>query len=183
MRIISGKFKGRKFETIVSEGITKPTMDMAKEGLFNILANYFTFDEINTLELFGGTGSISFEFVSRGCVHATVVENNFKCAEFMSNIKKRLNIDDELRIVRYDAMKYLNSCIEKFDIIFADPPYNSEHYEKIKELVFGKEMLLPGGILIFEHDKNHDFSKSIYFHTLKKYGTSIFSFLKPAVEH
>ena len=175
MRIISGKFKGRRFAPPLKKCNTRPTMDMAKEAIFNILSNSYAFESIQVLDLFGGTGSISLEFVSRGCKDVTWVENFYLCNQFVRNIKTTLNIGNELKLVKNDVIRFLSNTGSKFDIVFADPPYDFKHSKKVIDLIFERELINNGGILIFEHDKRNDFSIYPRFVELKKYGTNWFS--------
>ncbi|MEZ4908803.1 MAG: 16S rRNA (guanine(966)-N(2))-methyltransferase RsmD [Saprospiraceae bacterium] len=178
MRIISGKFKGRKIRAQLKNNVTRPTMDMAKEGLFNILDHRYDLEEIKTLELFGGTGSISLEFISRGVMDATIVERDYKCFVYIKQLSNEFNIENELKIKKYDVIKFLESDTEKYDIIFADPPYNYPNMEKIIDIIYNKNLLKPEGIIIFEHDNKNDFSEHPKYINSKKYGTSIFSFFQ-----
>ncbi len=175
MRIISGKFKGRRFEPPLKKCNTRPTMDMAKEAIFNILYNSYDFETIQVADLFGGTGSVSLEFVSRGCKDVTWIENFYLCNQFVKKIKTTLNIGDELRIVKNDVIRFLSNTDNKFDIIFSDPPYDFKHSKKVIDLIFERKLIKDGGILIFEHDKRNDFSIYPHFVELKKYGTNWFS--------
>jgi len=179
MRIISGKFKGRRFDPPLKKCNTRPTMDMAKEAIFNILYNSYDFETIRVVDLFGGTGSISFEFVSRGCKDVTWVENFYLCNQFVKKVKDTLNIDKEMKLVKNDAIRFLSNSERKFDIVFADPPYNFKYSKKVIDLIFERELIKEGGILIFEHDKRNDFSIYPNFVELKKYGTNWFSLFAP----
>lgn len=176
MRIISGKFKGRKFSPPLKKCNTRPTMEMAKEALFNILQNSYSLEDIFVADLFGGTGSISLEFISRGCENVTWVENFYLCNQFVRNIKETLKIENELKLVKNEVIRFLTNTNKTFDIIFADPPYDFRHSKKIIDLVFEKNLLKENGVLIYEHDKRLDFSIFPYFMELKTYGTNRFSF-------
>ncbi len=176
MRIISGKFKGRRFTPPLSKCNTRPTMDMAKEALFNILYNQYDFEQIKVLDLFGGTGSISFEFASRGCGNIVWVDKSYICYKFVNDVIKNLKLNDEIKTYKFDTIKYLDNCKDKFDIIFADPPYKYEHYNQIINKIFDKKLLNSKGYLIVEHDKSKDFSTMPNFTAQKHYGTNNFSF-------
>ncbi len=153
---------------------TRPTTDIAKEGLFNILQNNLDFDDIKTLDLFGGTGSISYELASRGVKDLTIVEKDAAMYEF---IKKTAVLfgDDSFDIVRQDVFKYLEQCVDTFDFIFAGPPYALETIDKIPELVVSKKLLKPNGWFVLEHTPRNDYTKFPLFKTERKYGTTIFS--------
>ena len=178
MRIISGNFKGRRFNPPVNKATTRPTMDMAKEGLFNILSNYLDFNRVKVLDLFGGTGSISFEFLSRECFDATIVESNTSLVRFIGTVSTTLQTDKQLKIIKDDALKFIRKTHEHFDLIFADPPYDYRHYDELVNEVFGRGLLKPDGMLIIEHDKTRDFSGHLHFYDIRLYGTSRFSFLR-----
>ncbi len=181
MRIISGKFKGRRFDPPLKKCNTRPTMEMAKEALFNILYNSYDFECISVADLFGGTGSISLEFVSRDCRNVTWVENFYICNQFIKEVKRKLEIGDELKIVKNDVIRFLSNTNKKFDIIFADPPYNYRHNKIIIDLIFERELIKEGGVFIFEHDKRNDFSIYPNFIQLKTYGTNRFSIFSPTL--
>ncbi len=176
MRIISGKFRGRRFAPPLSKCNTRPTMDMAKEALFNILYNQYDFHDIKVLDLFGGTGSISFEFASRGCNDIVWVDKSYVCYKFVNDVVRQLKLSEEIKTHKFDTLKYLDNCKDKFDIIFADPPYNYPHYNQVIEKILDNKLLNPNGYLIVEHDKNRDFSTLPNFVVLKQYGTNNFSF-------
>jgi len=176
MRIISGKFRGRRFDPPLKKCNTRPTMEVAKEALFNILYNSYDFENIKVVDLFGGTGSISLEFVSRGCKNVTWVENFYLCNQFIKKVKETLKINEELKLVKNDVIRFISTTNEKYDIIFADPPYNFKYSKKVIDMIFERELLNEGGVLVFEHDKRNDFSIFPNFSELKKYGTNRFSF-------
>ncbi|MBK7096817.1 MAG: 16S rRNA (guanine(966)-N(2))-methyltransferase RsmD [Saprospiraceae bacterium] len=176
MRIISGNFKGRRFNPPLSKTSTRPTMDMAKEGIFNIISNYFDFEEAKVLDLFGGTGSISFEFLSRDCREVTIVENNPVLVRFISSVSNTLDTENNLKIVKDDALKFIKKTYDTFNLIFADPPYNYRYYNDLVNEIFNRNLLEPEGIFIIEHDKTQEFSKHVFFSDLRIYGTNRFSF-------
>ena len=174
MRIISGTHKGRKI--IPPNNLpVRPTTDKAKEGLFNIISNRYYFSNKNMLDLFSGTGSIAFEFTSRGGKEAIAIDNNSLCIEFIKNTAKNLNLS--IDTIQADAIKYVSKCNNQFDFIFADPPYNFKKYEELKTIIFKQKIIKKNGILIIEHDKDTKFTdKNI---EIRKYGTinfSLFSF-------
>jgi 16S rRNA (guanine966-N2)-methyltransferase len=155
---------------------TRPTTDFAKEGLFNILQSRLdkTYEEMDVLDLFAGTGNITYEFASRGCRQVTSVEVDFKCYEF---IKKTLAAFDlsSCKIVRNDVFLFLKICKVKYDLIFADPPYELPNIDKIHAMVFEKGLLKPGGILIIEHGPKTNLSKLSCFIEKRSYGNVNFS--------
>lgn len=177
MRIISGKYKGRRFNAPKNLP-TRPTTDMAKEALFNILNNTYYFDDLTVLDLFSGIGSISLEFASRGTKNITSVDQHLGCIRFISSIAKQLEIN--ITTVKSDAFKYLEKAPIKADIIFADPPYNfsKQQFSKIPQSVFERNLLNEDGLLIIEHSKHTDLSNLESFSYEKKYGGSTFSFFE-----
>ncbi len=177
MRIISGKYKSRRI-TAPSKLPVRPTTDMAKEALFNILNNTYYFDEVSVLDLFAGTGNISFEFGSRGATQITAVDGDFGCVQFIDKTAKALEL--EITAIKSDVFNYLEKSSLKSDVIFADPPYDLPlaDFEKIPELIFKNELLLEGGVLIIEHAKQTDLSHLENFNNKRKYGGSMFSFFK-----
>lgn len=178
MRIIGGRFKGRRFNPPAKNWPTRPTTDFAKEGLFNILSNHLDFSEIKMLDLFGGTGNHSYEFISRGCRDVTYVDKFPGCVSFVRKISKELNIEAELRIVKSDVFKFIDSCVEQYDYIFAGPPYALPNLDKIPEIIFAKRLLKPGGWLVLEHNPHHKFESDPHFFQARNYGTTIFSFFR-----
>lgn len=177
MRIISGKFKGRRI-TAPKKLPSRPTTDMAKESLFNILNNYYFFDAISVLDLFSGTGNISFEFLSRGTKNVTAVEQNNDCIQFINKTAKALDLSIET--YKMDVFKFLEKKSLKSDVIFADPPYDfsEDLFLKIIDLVFDNYLLQEDGMLIIEHSKHTDISKHANFSFSKRYGGSAFSFFE-----
>jgi len=177
LRIIGGKYKGRKFQPPAKNWPTRPTTDFGREGLFNILANHFDFEGMRVLDLFGGTGGISYEFISRGCKDVTFVDKYYPCVAFAKKIAKELELTDELVVVKKDAFKFVKDYhAEPFDFIFADPPYALSNLEKIPDIILGGELLTPEGWLVLEHDFHHNFESHSLFFRKQKYGNNIFSF-------
>lgn len=173
MRIVSGKYRGRRFSP-PSNFKARPTTDFAKENLFNILNNEIDWEETTALDLFGGTGSISFELASRECKHVTCVEKNPIHAAFIEKVKDQLKVTN-LRIFKMDVFKYLEHNKDQFDLIFADPPYDMKNFEEVPRLVFEKNILKEGGIFIMEHSKDYDFSDYPLFVQKRTYGSVNFS--------
>lgn len=178
MRIISGKYKGRRFSAPKNLP-TRPTTDMAKEALFNILNNHYYFNELTVLDLFAGIGSISLEFASREVEQVISIDKHSGCIRFIASIAGQLNADN-VTTIKSDAFKYLEKTPVKADIIFADPPYAflKEQFATIAELVFERQLLNDDGILIIEHSKHTDLSDLDNFNYNKKYGGSAFSFFE-----
>ncbi len=177
MRIISGKYRSRKLGQ--KKLNCRPTTDFAKEGLFNTLNNSFCFEDLVVLDLFSGSGSISFEFCSRGSKNVTCVENNQICLDFIRSIKQKLKLN-QLSIIKNDVFQFLKKNKNKFDLIFVDPPYNfsKEKYVSIIDIIIDKNFLNKNGNLIIEHSKYIKFEGIPSFFETKKYGKVNFSFFK-----
>jgi 16S rRNA (guanine966-N2)-methyltransferase len=178
MRIISGTFRGRKFQ-LPKNLKARPTTDFAKENLFNILANRIDFEEIRVLDLFSGTGSISFEFLSRGAIAVTCVENYSPHAQFIKEVSTKLQTNN-LTVITGDAYKFIEHATGKFDLIFADAPYADERLSSIPERVLKAELLAEDGLLIVEHSKTTNFSNHPDFFEIRVYGSVNFSFFHPS---
>tara|TARA_Y100001933_G_scaffold240174_1_gene265479 strand:- start:485 stop:946 length:462 start_codon:yes stop_codon:yes gene_type:complete len=151
---------------------------MAKEALFNILNNRFYFDGLNVLDLFAGTGNISYEFASRGTEKITAVDAHQGCVKYISKTSQELGFP--ISTIKSDVYRFLQGTPEKFDLIFADPPYafDTEQFLKIADLVFEKQLLLAEGVLVIEHSEQTDLSGHPKFSEQRKYGGSIFSFFE-----
>jgi|SRR5699024_1443829 len=177
MRIISGKFKGRR---IIASGKlpTRPTTDQAKEGLFNILSNNYNFNNLSVLDLFSGIGSVTFEFASRGTTDITAVDNFYRCVKFVDKTAKELDI--EVNTIKSDVFSFLKKPFRTYDIIFADPPYDfkDQQFEEIIAEVFKNEFLSTNGLLILEHSKHTKLPAHPNFIEKRKYGSAVFSFYK-----
>ncbi|ULC58120.1 16S rRNA (guanine(966)-N(2))-methyltransferase RsmD [Flaviramulus sp. BrNp1-15] len=177
MRIISGIYKSRKI--IAPKNLpVRPTTDMAKESLFNIINNLYYFDEVSVLDLFAGTGNISYEFASRGTEQITSVDQDFGCIKFINQTAEAF--DMPIQTIKSDVFKFLEKSALQANIIFADPPYNfsDDQFAKIPELVFKNNILLEDGILIVEHSKHTDLSNLENFSYSKSYGGNMFSFFE-----
>ena len=177
MRIISGKYKGRRI--FPPKGLpVRPTTDMSKEALFNVLNNHFSFEGLKILDLFAGTGNISFEFASRGSSPITSVDADFGCVKFIKQVAAEY--DFNIAATKSDVFKFLERNNATYDIIFADPPYalDQKTFEKIVLLVFEKNMLHEDGMMVIEHSKYTKLDHLIYFSFKKSYGGSIFSFFE-----
>ena len=181
MRIISGKYKSRRLQAPKSLPV-RPTTDMAKEALFNIINNLYYFADLAILDLFAGTGNISYEFASRGTLNITAVDAHFGCVKYINTTSKEL--DANIHVIKSDVYKYLEKSNAKFDVIFADPPYDFEleKFEKIIDLVFENELLNEDGILIVEHSKHTILEKHPKLSYQKKYGGNMFSFFESSIQ-
>ncbi|GGD27769.1 16S rRNA (guanine(966)-N(2))-methyltransferase RsmD [Flavobacterium orientale] len=177
MRIISGKYKGRRIAAPKNLPV-RPTTDMSKEALFNILNNHFNFASLKVLDLFAGTGNISYEFASRGSEPIIAVDGNYGCVSF---IKKTTDaFEFNITAIKSDVFQFLEKTKGDFDIIFADPPYDLDQakFEKINELVFQNELLSEDGMLIIEHSKHTKLNHLQHFSFEKAYGGSVFTFFE-----
>ena len=177
MRIISGLYKGRKLQAPKKLPV-RPTTDMAKEALFNILNNHYYFDDISVLDLFSGTGNISYEFASRGTENIIAVDAHYGCIKFINQTAE--SFDMPITAIKSDVFKFLENSKKQHTIIFADPPYDFEVdlFTKIPELVFQNELLEDEGQLIVEHSKHTDLSHLEHYSHTKSYGGNAFSFFE-----
>jgi 16S rRNA (guanine966-N2)-methyltransferase len=175
MRIISGSLGGRRINPPANMPHTRPTTDIAKEGLFNILQNNLDFEELKTLDLFGGTGSISYELASRGASDLTIVEKDPKMFDFIKKNAELLKIDN-LKLIRSDVFRFIESCSDKFDFIFAGPPYALEAIDELPKLIFERGLLAPSGWFVLEHTPRNDYKDFPFFEMQRNYGTTVFSF-------
>lgn len=180
MRIITGILKGRRLNPTDNLPV-RPTTDMAREGLFNILNNILEYEEVRVLDLFSGTGAVSFEFISRGAKEVTSIEINSKCTDFIKRSAQQFGVNN-LRVVRADVFDLLKRAYQKFDVIFADPPYQLDELPSLPDLVFEKQILADNGIFILEHSKEHMFEEHPYFWQHRKYGKVNFTFFKKVTE-
>ena len=177
MRIISGTHKGRRLVAPKKLPV-RPTTDRSKEGLFNILQHKYDLKNTSVLDLFSGTGSISYEFGSRGVNNITAVDQNKNCVDFIRMTSESLKL--KIQVTKMDTKKYLSSVKTQFDIIFADPPYNLGflQYIEVIDTVFDKHILKRRGILIIEHSDQIDFEKHSWFRQSRRYGSNVFSFFE-----
>jgi 16S rRNA (guanine(966)-N(2))-methyltransferase RsmD len=177
VRIISGKYKGRRI--FPPKGLpVRPTTDMSKEALFNVLNNHFSFEGLKVLDLFAGTGNISFEFASRGSTPITSVDGDFGCVKFIKQVAAEY--DFNIAATKSDVFTFLERNKATYDIIFADPPYalDQKTFDKIVLLVFEKNTLQEDGMMVIEHSKYTKLDHLIHFSFKKSYGGSIFSFFE-----
>jgi len=175
MRIISDNLGGRRINPPAVMPHTRPTTDIAKEGLFNILQNNLDFEELKTLDLFGGTGSISYELASRGAADLTIIEKDQKMFDFIKTNANALKIE-KLKIVRADVFKFIDSTQEQFNFIFAGPPYALQEIDQLPILIFEKNILQPSGWFVLEHTPRNDYKDIPFFNMQRNYGTTVFSF-------
>ncbi|MBR3939838.1 MAG: 16S rRNA (guanine(966)-N(2))-methyltransferase RsmD [Bacteroidales bacterium] len=181
MRIITGTLKGRRLNPPENLPV-RPTTDMARESLFNILNNILDYEDIVVLDLFSGTGAVSFEFISRGAKQVTAIEINNKCTDFIKKSADVFNVKN-LHVVRADVFDIIKRAYQKFDVIFADPPYILEDLPKIPDMIFEKDMLTGDGLFILEHSKEHEFDNHPYFWQHRKYGKVNFTFFKKNIDN
>lgn len=191
MRIITGKYKGRHFD-IPRTFKARPTTDFAKENIFNVLTGYIDFEGATALDLFSGTGSISLELASRGCDHVVSIEADRDHHRFILQCLQKLGGQSRgqapeaepsepvpVTAIRGDVFKYLKSCKQQFDFIFADPPYALKELPTIPSLIFEKNLLKEDGVFVFEHGKDHSFTDHPNFVEHRQYGSVNFSIFQP----
>ena len=174
MRIVGGEYKGR----ILKPGKSfkaRPTTDIAKEGLFNILTNKYDFSDLRVLDLFSGTGSISYEFASRGCEDIVLVEKDFHHFKYIQKTIEELKIDS-IKPIKGEVFKFVEKQTKSFDIIFADPPYDLKNLGEIPDLIINSKLFSESTLLIVEHPRTYNFSKNSHFQELRRYGNVHFSF-------
>lgn len=174
MRIIGGEHGGRKFNPPNKMPYTRPTTDIAKEGLFNILQHKLDFESLKTLDLFGGTGSISYELASRGVPDLTIVEKDGPMYEFIKKTSAELRLEN-FKAVKMDVFKYIDSCNDRFDFIFAGPPYALTSIDDLPKKIFEKQLLKKDGWFVLEHTPRNDYKTFPYYKMERNYGTTIFS--------
>lgn len=175
MRIINGLYRRRRFQ-IPASFKARPTTDFAKESLFNVLSHLIDWEGAYALDLFAGTGSISFELISRGCRCVTAVEQDRAHVAFITKVANELKTKS-LSLIKGDALYFLNRAMpQSFDFIFADPPYSLGKITEIPQLVFDNNILRKGGVFVIEHSKANDFSTFPFFDQRRNYGSVNFSF-------
>jgi 16S rRNA (guanine966-N2)-methyltransferase len=177
VRIISGKYKGRRINPPKNLPV-RPTTDMSKEALFNVLNNHFSFSGLKVLDLFSGTGNISYEFASRGSEHITSVDGDFGCVKFIK--QTAAEFDFNIAATRSDVFKFIEKSNSTYDIIFADPPYGLDQstFERLVLSIFEKELLSEDGMMVIEHSKYTNLDHLANFSFKKSYGGSFFSFFE-----
>jgi len=181
MRIVGGEFGGRRFNP-PPRIPARPTTELAKEGLFNMLDHMIDLEGIKTLDLFGGTGSISYELASRGAADLTLVERDSVTLDFIKKTVLALGIKDKIRVIPGDVFRFMKQTTEHYDFIFAGPPYALENIDDLPKYVFEKNLLAPGGIFVLEHTPRNDYQRHPHFQRLKNYGTTVFTFFNQSSE-
>lgn len=176
MRVIGGKYKGKRFVPPTNFP-SRPTTDFAKEALFNIIENRYDLEDLSVLDLFSGTGSIGMEFLSRGAKNVLSIDNHFVSFKFLKNTQESLS-DKNWQVRKQDAIRYLEQTPVKFDIIFADPPYEMKGTSELPEIIFSRNLLNKDGLLIIEHGRENDFKKMAQFKEIRNYGGVNFSFFE-----
>src|SRR5690606_22154055 len=174
MRIITGKYGGLKINPPSKMSYTQPTTDIAKEGLFNIIENNIELEGIKTLDIFGGTGSISYELASRGAGDLTIVEKDPKMYDFIKNKIGEFRIENCI-VIKSDVFRFLENCTETYDFIFAGPPYALKTIDDLPKIIYTKKLLKPGGWFILEHTPANNYENEPFFKTVRNYGTTLFS--------
>ena len=174
MRIIAGTLRGRRLEPPQNLPV-RPTTDMARESLFNILNNYVDYEDCSVMDLFAGTGAVSIEFISRGAREVTSVDINNQCTDFIKRCATQFNINN-LHVVRADVFDLLKRANRRFDIVFADPPYALEAIATLPDLVFDKGILTDDGIFVLEHPREYSFAEHPHFWQHRAYGKVNFTF-------
>lgn len=175
MRIIGGTHGGRRINPPAKMPYTRPTTDVAKEGLFNILQNQVDFEGIKTLDIFGGTGSISYELASRGAADLTIIERDRQMAAFISKTAASFGFDN-FKLVQTEVFRFLGTCAERYDFIFAGPPYALAEIDQIPDIIFARNLLQDDGLFILEHTPRNNYEDHPHFLKVKNYGTTLFSF-------
>jgi 16S rRNA (guanine(966)-N(2))-methyltransferase RsmD len=174
MRIVSGALKGRRFSPPGSFK-ARPTTDFAKENIFNVLNNIIDFEDVEVLDLFSGTGSISYEFASRGCSRIVAVENNYKHYKYITKVIQELDLEEQINVIKSCAFRYIKKTTATFDIVFADPPFDLKEAETLPWEIMNSGILKPGGMFIFEHSDKKGYSHLSGFSEVRKYGKVNFS--------
>ena len=179
MRIIGGELGRRRINPPANMPHTRPTTDVAKEGLFNVIENNLDISDLKTLDLFGGTGSISYELASRGAKELTIVEKDHKMYDFIKRTAADLKLEN-FKVVKMDVFTFIDHCTEKFDFIFAGPPYALGNIDDLPKLIFEKGLLATGGWFVLEHTPRNDYKNYPFYATERNYGTTLFSiFIEP----
>lgn len=178
MRIISGRLGGRRFMPPTHMPHTRPTTDISKEGLFNIVQHRLDFSTIHTLDLFAGTGSISYELASRGAPQLTLVEKDLQQVQFIKKTLATFQIQNAT-VVKQDVFQFLENCTQTFDFIFAGPPYALTNIDDLPRIIISKGLISPGGLFVLEHTPRNDYHAFPGFERERNYGTTVFSFFVP----
>ena len=177
MRIVSGKIKGIRFSP--PKGFpSRPTTDFAKEGLFNVLDHRLSLYDLDILDLFAGTGNISYEFASREAGAITSVDQNFKCLRFIDEMARKYGLDNDITTFKSEVLYFIERCSSNYDLIFADPPFDYKHYDKLVEKVWTGKLLREEGLLVVEHSARVNLNHLPSFVEAKKYGNVVFSLFR-----
>lgn len=176
MRIIRGKYGRRRFD-VPTNISARPTTDFARENIFNVIENLVDIDGARTLDLFAGTGAVTFEFLSRDCLHATAVEKASTQQRFIQKVASELGADN-LSLVRGDALRFIEGAVQPFDIVFADPPYDMPGFAEIPGKILASKLVKPDTLVVVEHSKKHDFSALPGFFDHRAYGSVNFSLFR-----
>lgn len=179
MRVVGGKLGGRRFNPPGNMPYTRPTTDIAKEGLFNMLSHTIDFEGMKTLDLFGGTGSISYELASRGVTDLTIVEKDKSMFDFIRKTAAEMKIEG-IKPVKTDVFRFIEQCNEKYDLIFAGPPYALVNIDDLPKKIFEKQLLVHEGWFILEHTPRNDYKSFPYYKSEKNYGTTVFTIFEEA---
>lgn len=177
MRIISGKYGGRKINPPHNMPYTRPTTDIAKEGLFNILQNRIQIEGASTLDLFGGTGCISYELASRGAENLTIVEKDSQMLQFIKNNVDMLKIEN-VQVLNMDVFQFINTCSQQYDVIFAGPPYALNTIDDLPKIIVDRKLISPKGYFILEHTPRNNYKNFAGYSFERNYGSTIFSFFE-----
>ena len=176
MRITGGRLRGQVLRPSMKGWPTRPTTDISKEALFNILANRIDFSEVSMLDLFGGTGNHSWEFLSRGCKDVTYVDKHFACVSFVKKQREKWAFSEEMVIKRMDVKAFIRTCQKSYEYIFAGPPYGLLWLDEIPSLIRDFGLLATDGLFVLEHNPQHDFKQEEGYLESRNYGQTIFSF-------
>ncbi len=178
MRISGGFLRGRVFNPPAKNWPTRPTTDISREALFNILTNLLDFENTRMLDLFGGTGAHTYEMISRGCTNACYVDLHKPCMEFVKKTAASFQIIQFIEFVNADYLHFVKSCNKQFNYVFAGPPYPLPTLSKIPDLIVDVNIVMPDGFFVLEHNPQHDFTKHSHFWQVRNYGQTFFSFFR-----
>ena len=178
MRIIGGKFKGRRFDPPAGKWPTRPTTDFAREGLFNILENILDFESLRALDLFSGAGGHAYELISRGALEVTCVDRFGPALAFVKQVAQTLGVEAQVHTVKADVPRFIASCREPFDYVFADPPFDMPGIESLPDQVFESCIVRPGAWFVLEHSNRYRFDAHPRFQRKREYGQICFSFFR-----
>src|SRR5688572_55152 len=181
MRIIGGELGRRKINPPAHMPHTRPTTDVAKEGLFNIISNNLDVEELKTLDLFGGTGNISYELASRGAKDLTIIEKDVKMYEFIKKTAAGLKLEN-FKVLKMDVFKFIDQCTDKFDFIFAGPPYALGNIDDLPKLIFEKQLLNTKGWFVLEHTPRNDYKKFPFYSTEKLWHDCVFDIYREQIK-